>query len=230
MKKNNSVMDFCKICIHENEIEQLIPTEEDDKTIKKKGIVNKLCENNVISTQSILIKTEIAKMYQFDPMIPNTDDYDLALRVAIDHKVSYTNEPLVDLYRQNDSITYSVDKLRKSCISMLKKNYNLSEEQYKIFYNNLLFQASKNKYQEYWDEILENRNQIEKLNNEICEYKNSSKKMEESIINIKSENDKLKCDILKLEKENNKVTADYNKIINSKRWKIVNRICRIIKK
>lgn len=216
MKINKSVMDFCKICIHEGENEILIPTADDDKTIKEKGIVNKLCENNVISTQAILIKKSIVEEYKFDHDIPNTDDYDLALRVAIDHKVSYTNIPLVDLYRQKDSITYSIEKLRKSCISMLKKDYKLTEEQYKTFHGNLLFQANKNKYEEYWNKILKNREDIEKLNNRIKELEEENKK-----------SNKEKKDIIK---DKDKILNDYNAIVNSRRWKIISKIMKIFGK
>ena len=237
MIENNSAMDFCKICIHEGDNEILVPTNEDDIKIANEGIVNKLCENNVVSTQAILIKTEIAKKYQFDPNIPNTDDYDLALRVAIDNKVSYTNIPLVDIYRQSDSITYSMEKLRKSSLSMIKKDYKLSSEQLKKLYDNLLFHASRNKYEEYYSEIQQLSKSNEELKKDLEELQNKNIKLEsindklnEEKKNFIKKNKELESNCNDLNNKYNDYKEKYNSIINSKRWKFTSKLLKIIGK
>ena len=52
-------------------------------------------------------------------------------------KVSFTNETLVELYRQNDSISLFKSKLDKSISQLLSKNYNFNLSQNKQFHNNL---------------------------------------------------------------------------------------------
>jgi len=218
--KNKSVMDFCKICIHEGENIYYVPTKEEDKQLKKISLVDKLCQNNVVSTQSILIKTSIVKNYGFDPDIPNTDDYDLALRVAIDNKVSYTQEALVDLYRQTDSITYSKEKSQKSAISMLRKNYKLSDEQIKILYDYLIFLLTNPSIMTYQKRVDELNRNIEENQNIIEELKNQNNLLnveiakQQDLLNSKTkENDELKK-MVKHQKD------DYQKIVNSKWWRL----------
>ena len=53
-------------------------------------------------------------------------DYDLVLRMIPKVKVSFTNEALVDLYRQNNSISKNSEILKQSIILFLYfKNYVL---------------------------------------------------------------------------------------------------------
>ena len=77
-----------------------------------------LSKGNFISTQSILVKKSYLQKYLFDNSLPRLQDYDLALRLIPNLKVSFTNESLADLYRHNDSISLYNWKIEKS-ISLL---------------------------------------------------------------------------------------------------------------
>ena len=77
-------------------------------------------------------KTSIKK-YLFDPKLPKFQDYDLVLRMLPNLKISYTKEVLVELYRQNDSISNSKEKYKKALELLLNKKYSIKCR--KIFYH-----------------------------------------------------------------------------------------------
>lgn len=210
MKKNKSDMDFCRIKIYDKKSDFLIPTDDDELVIRNKGILEKLCYGNVVSTQAILIKRDVLDDVKFDHDIPNTDDYDLALRVAIKYKVSYTNEVLVELYRQNDSISFSDEKLKKSCATMLKKHYDLKPELEDILVRHLAFEYG--------------RMEIAKYNYENNLLQEKISKMNEDNKKLVDENKTLYNELSIVNKNYEKLYDDYNKVINSKRYKIVNNI------
>ena len=115
MIKKNSDFDFCKICLHlNNSFKIIFPTQYQQRSIAKKKIAEELCNGNFISTQSILVKNKVIKNNLFDIDFPRLQDYDLALRIIPNYKISYTKEVLVDLYRKEDSIGNDLTKVRKS--------------------------------------------------------------------------------------------------------------------
>lgn len=147
--EKNSDLDFCKICLYVNETNKFIfPNERQEKNIKKGKLEKELCNGNFISTQSILVKRRIIKQYLFDTRFPRLQDYDLILRMIPNLKVSFTNEVLVDLFRGNDSIGNSIEKLNKSLNLLLTKKYDIKcniENIYEKFSN--LYKINKGKKQ-----------------------------------------------------------------------------------
>ena len=134
LKKFNSDMDFCKISVNINNSKYIIPKKKTEKKILKGDIFDELITNgNFISTQSILIKKSYIKNYLFDTRMPRLQDYDVILRMMPNIKISYTNEVLVDLYIQNDSITNSPIKFKFALNLLLKKKYNFTLNQNKKF-------------------------------------------------------------------------------------------------
>ena len=134
--KNKSDFDFCKInVILENKQIVIFPNSYQEKEILKGNTYNELLKNgNFISTQSIFVKNSFIKNCTFDIDMPRLQDYELVLRILPNLSVSYTNETLVELYRQKDSISSSNIKAKKAfqrLIFKLKNNYNyfLNDEQ-----------------------------------------------------------------------------------------------------
>jgi glycosyltransferase involved in cell wall biosynthesis len=142
LKKKKTDFDFCKICLHLNENNEIIfPNIFQLNNINQENYEKELCNGNFISTQSILVKKSSIKKYLFDTRFPRLQDYDLALRMIPNIKVSFTNETLVDLYRQNDSIGSSSEKYNESLNLLLKKKYNIKCDIEKIY--NLLKNAKQ---------------------------------------------------------------------------------------
>ena len=134
LKSNKSDLDFCKIRWHNQDSFLDIPNEDTIEKLATGNIMELLCRGNFISTQAILAKKEVFKDIKFDISLPRLQDYDLVLRISPFYKISYTNEILVDLYKYGDNISFSVEKLKKACLIMIKKDYGLSKvSQYQLF-------------------------------------------------------------------------------------------------
>ena len=136
--KKNSDFDFCKIRLHfNNSFKVIFPRQYQQKSIAKKKIIEELCNGNFVSTQSILVKNTVIKNNLFDIDFPRLQDYDLALRIIPNYKVSYTKEVLVDLYRKEDSIGNNLTKLRKSFYLLSLKKYNINCRADSFLYSSL---------------------------------------------------------------------------------------------
>ena len=135
----NSNLDFCKINVIQNSsYSYYIPNILQEKSILEGNIFNELISRgNFISTQAILVKKKFIEKYLFDPKMPRLQDYDVILRMIPKVKISYTNEVLVDLHLQNDSLTRSPIKLKQAIYMLLTKRYNFNSNQKKSFVNYL---------------------------------------------------------------------------------------------
>ena len=135
--KEKTDFDFCKINLHFNEkLNITFPMAKQETNLNLQKYEEEMCNGNYISTQSILVKKSFIKKYLFDTRFPRLQDYDLALRMIPNLKVSYTKEILVDLYREKDSIGNSFNKYNESLNLLLNKKYNIKcniERIYNIF-------------------------------------------------------------------------------------------------
>ena len=133
--KNKSDFDFCKILVNINSTYRyVIPDNTQEKAIIENRIFDGLLTyGNFISTQSILVKKTFIENLLFDVNMPRLQDYDLVLRLIRNLNVSFTNETLVDLYLQTNSITSSKIKMKLAIQKLLNKDFNLNIEQKKIF-------------------------------------------------------------------------------------------------
>jgi glycosyltransferase involved in cell wall biosynthesis len=130
---HQSDLDFCKVRLHLGRGIYNFPNSSRVKRFLRDGIFNELTYGNFISTQSILVKTNIIRQYMFDNELPRLQDYDLLLRMTPKINVSYTNETLVELYAQRDSIGLSRSRLKKAKEIFLKKNYDFNSTQRRHF-------------------------------------------------------------------------------------------------
>ena len=119
--KHNSDYDFCKLRLYyfNKTNYRIVPFNYQHKKILKNRTLEALCNGNLISTSSILIKKSITQKYLFINNIPRLQDYDLTLRMIPNHKYSYTQKPLITLYIRNDSISNSNEKLKQSIYILL---------------------------------------------------------------------------------------------------------------
>ena len=125
--KKNSDLDFCEVSLIFNDsFKSTIPDQTQQKKIRRKMILDELCNGNFISTQSILVKNTLIKENLFDINFPRFQDYDLILRIIPKCKVSYSKKVLVDLYRTKDSIGNNLTKLNQSFHLLALKKYNIN--------------------------------------------------------------------------------------------------------
>ena len=108
------------------------------------GIVERkvLLEDSRISTQTLIGKKECFVNVKFDPEMPRLQDYDITIRLSKKYSIYFVNEPLVNMYVQNDSISISKNKMIRAETIIFSK-YKDDIEKYKDFkYHNMLGLAS----------------------------------------------------------------------------------------
>ncbi|MBP3649282.1 MAG: glycosyltransferase family 2 protein [Clostridia bacterium] len=81
-----------------------------------------LLGGNIVSTQTILGRTECMKKVLFDEAFPRMQDWEYAIRLAKDNKLVYFPDALAELYVQNDSISRK-PHLGLQAIRMLLQKY-----------------------------------------------------------------------------------------------------------
>lgn len=87
------------------------------------AISRDLLKENFISTQTILARRDVFKKVKFDEDLPRFQDWDLAIRLAREYQISYTDSPLVNVYVQGDSITKNAKK-GLDALEIIRKKYS----------------------------------------------------------------------------------------------------------
>lgn len=144
----NSNLDFCKIkVIYNSTYSYFYPNKKQEQSILSGKIFDELIsEGNFISTQSMLVQRNFMRKFFFDINMPRLQDFDVILRMIPKVKISYTQNPLVELHIQNDSVTHSAEKLKKAVYILLTKKFNFNLNQTKLFskyLNRILIICSK---------------------------------------------------------------------------------------
>jgi hypothetical protein len=71
-----------------------------------------LFRGNFIKTSTVLVRRDVVvKLGKFDPSLSTEEDYDLWLRIAMDHTIAYLDVPLVDVRRRPDQLTSAENAL-----------------------------------------------------------------------------------------------------------------------
>ncbi len=141
LEKNNSDICFCSlnnICL--NGLKEIIPS----KKVETEEIKDRLLKNNFISTQTIFGKKECFVDEKFDVKFPRFQDWDLVIRLSQKYKIVHCDEVLVNMYKQEDSMTYNFKKtvvglqLIIDKYSQLMKKEDLSNIYFKLAKNQVL--------------------------------------------------------------------------------------------
>lgn len=197
--EKNSDLDFCKIRINDEDNIFEIPNDKQDNELDLDIITDFLCKGNFVSTQAIIAKREIFENILFDESLPRLQDYDLILRISSKYKISYTKEALVDLYRQDDNISKSTEKLKRACFIMMKKNYGFNNEQNYDLCETLLNYVMST--------------QIDKTDKKLEEM---SKNYEELLDNYN-----------KINQQYVSLKQELDRVLNSKGWKLLEKIRKL---
>ena len=106
-----------------------------------------LLDNNWVSTQTILCKKSCFEKISFDRSIKRYQDWDLALQAATCFKMGSLNEGLVDVYLQEDSITFNVKnyEAKLAVISKHEKDVLPSSNEMKAQYYKSLADVHRGK-------------------------------------------------------------------------------------
>lgn len=223
--KNKSDLDFCKIEVNlENGNKIYYPNEKQEKSIINKGVNYELCNGNFISTQAILIKSDIVKNNLFDEKTPPIEDYDLVLSLCSKYKISYTDEVLVSLYRQKNSISNSLAQRKEAIKRMAYKKYDFNEEDYKRLINVFNTWYNEDVNTDHYNLINNLNVTINKLNEEINAKEEIINHLNANINDLNNNLKEKDIIINNLNKEINDINNKYNQVINSRGWRYLEKL------
>lgn len=136
MAKDKEIdMNFCSLNVI-NQKNRTIPR----RAVKKEEIKEKLEKGNFISTQTIFMKTQVAKEILFDENLKRFQDWDFCIRVSEKYIIKHLDEVLVNVELQKDSITKKVDGL-EAIYQLFTKHPQLANKDFfnKSLYNKALY-------------------------------------------------------------------------------------------
>lgn len=115
---------YCPFFLYEEDHNRVVfPSGYQDKQKYEKDLLEVLKVRNVISTQTLVIHRNIVSdVGIFDEKIPRCQDYEYVIRIIQKKKIGYINEPLVKVYRTDNSISNDDDKQKEANIILLRKH------------------------------------------------------------------------------------------------------------
>lgn len=142
--KENMEVDLC-FCLMKKLDSNLNVVEITPKNIRRVvDIKESLQEGNLISTQMIYIRTEVAKRVLFDECLNRFQDWDFVLKVSKISKIDYVPEILVIQKNSSDSITNN-EKINDAYRIIFKNHPEIVDKGWnnKIQYLDLFFDGNK---------------------------------------------------------------------------------------
>lgn len=114
---------YCPFFLYEENHNDVLFADYQDKQKYETDLLEVLKVRNVISTQTLVIHRNIVSdVGIFDETIPRCQDYEFVIRIIQKKKIGYINEPLVKVYRTDNSISNDEDKQKEANIILLRKH------------------------------------------------------------------------------------------------------------
>ncbi len=126
MKYVNADIVFCGMKRHgygPREDEVIYPNINEGRVFERQLVMN-----SVVSTQTMLCKAYVFKVFMFDTDMPRLQDYELVIRMASTFAFYYLKEPLVNVYLQDDSLTKDDEKTIEAVSHLLEKDAGIFEK------------------------------------------------------------------------------------------------------
>lgn len=111
------------------------------KLKRGKDIHKQLLYENMISTQTMLMKRKVCEKIKFDEKIKKFQDWDYVIRVSKLFKIEYLNEALVDSFVQVDSISVNVSNY--NALRVIYNKYKQEIQEDRRIYARYLYLAGK---------------------------------------------------------------------------------------
>jgi glycosyltransferase involved in cell wall biosynthesis len=95
--------------------------------VDRNDLVSRLISQNFISTQTVLLDRSLLGESRFDPQLRRLQDWDLWLSIIerLDFKIIFVDDPLVKLFRQDDSLSNSDVHYHQSLKEIFRKHERL---------------------------------------------------------------------------------------------------------
>lgn len=122
MLRNNYEACYCPFFLYEGSHNGVFFSDYQDKQKYEEDLLEVLKKRNVISTQTLVIHQNIVSdVGVFDEEMPRCQDYEFVIRIIQKKKIGYINEPLVKVYRTDNSISNDEAKQKEANIRLLRK-------------------------------------------------------------------------------------------------------------
>lgn len=118
MKQGDYDVSFTSMIQHHKQKNIKFPKIDDRQ---KRNLLNRALYGNIMSTQTIMAKRSVLLREKFDPTIERFQDWDLAIRLLQNYEVGFLDEPLVDAFISEDSISKSNQKAIRSLKRIMSK-------------------------------------------------------------------------------------------------------------
>lgn len=125
LKENNYDMVFCSLYLIDGSKRKVVPSKKFIFPNNSKDITKSLLIDNYISTQTIVAKKEVFNNIRFDEKFPRFQDWDLVIEISKKFKIGFCKDVLVNLYRQNDSISKNHKNGIKAMNLIFEKNKDI---------------------------------------------------------------------------------------------------------
>lgn len=114
---------YCPFFLYENNRNGVFFPDYQDKQKYEEDLLEVLRVRNVISTQTLVIHRNIVSdVGVFDEEMPRCQDYEFVIRIIKKKKIGYINEPLVKVYRTENSISNDEGKQKEADLILLRKH------------------------------------------------------------------------------------------------------------
>ncbi|MFU7515534.1 glycosyltransferase family 2 protein [Clostridium sp. HCS.1] len=137
------------------------------RDIESEDIYKELLKENFIGTPTIFGKKECFKSNMFDSSMPRFQDWELMIRLSKKYKVYFLNEPLVNAYVQENSISKKVLDGAQALKIILKKNMeeiSCNKVLLESYYRRIgVYSLETNDYHKYFYEAIKANKSIKSI-------------------------------------------------------------------
>lgn len=121
MINNGYLASFCSYRRHYGQNAQIIP--EMRERVNHESLRKRLRKGNVVGTPTLVIHKQIVDgVGMFDEIMPRLQDYEFVIRIIKQFDMCYIDEPLVNEYQLNDSISLNQEGLAQAQVLLMKKH------------------------------------------------------------------------------------------------------------
>lgn len=114
---------YCPYILYDEGKTCIVPKDYMNENICEKNVAETLKKGNVASTQTLMIKRELfSKIGMFDADMKRLQDYEFVIRLVKKEYLGYVKEPLVKVYRMEQSITSNRHLVLEAYTKILEKH------------------------------------------------------------------------------------------------------------
>lgn len=150
MEQEKALACFSPYMLYENNKATVVPSDYKNTEKYQCCLKSVLRERNVVGTPTLVIDRDILGLVDelyFDENMPRMQDYELVIRLVKFTIIAYVDQPLVNAYRMDKSITTNEYALYKAVIRLIDKHGDFLDNELfvnSIIYGDIIYDSSEN--------------------------------------------------------------------------------------